>query len=156
MFGARGTGKSTLLKELFNPKDVLWINLLDQRQEFELSSNPDSILEKWAAQKPSWIIIDEVQKIPRLLDVAHRGIEDHKIKFALTGSSARKLKRGSANLLAGRAASYTLSPFSALELGKKFDLSQALSTGMLPRLWTELDNNEDRIRALYSYVDTYL
>jgi uncharacterized protein len=156
LFGPRGSGKSTLLKSLFDDQEALWINLLDQKLEFELSQDPDALLERWGATKPKWIVIDEVQKIPRLLDVAHRGIEDHKIRFALSGSSARKLKSGGANLLADRAASYLLSPFSALELGDRFNLSAALETGLLPRLWTELTEKEDRVRALYAYVQTYL
>ncbi len=156
LFGPRGSGKSTLLKSLFKPNEALWFNLLDQREEFELSSNPDAILDKWSALKSKWIVIDEVQKIPRILDVVHRGIEDHKIRFALSGSSARKLKRGGANLLAGRAASYAMSPFTALELGKKFDLQKALTIGLLPRLWTDLTDQADQARSLYAYVQTYL
>lgn len=156
LFGPRGSGKSTLLKDIFSGEETLWVNLLDQREEFELSSDPDSLLSRWAARKPKWIVIDEVQKIPSLLDVAHRGIEDHKIRFALTGSSARKLKRGSANLLAGRAVSYSLAPFSALELAEAFDLERALSIGLLPRLWSELSGKDDQVRALYAYIQTYL
>jgi uncharacterized protein len=156
LFGPRGSGKSTLVETLFQPDEMLRINLLDQKLEFQLSQDPDSLLELWAEKKQKWVLIDEVQKIPRLLDVAHRGIEEHKIRFALTGSSARKLKRGGANLLAGRAASYTLSPFSAVELGGAFDLDRALATGLLPRLWSEVPEHADRVRALYSYVQTYL
>jgi len=156
LFGPRGSGKSTLLNNLFRNESVLWIDLLEQRQEFELSQSPDSLLERWAALKQKWIVIDEIQKIPRLLDVVHRGIESHRIKFALTGSSARKLKRGGANLLAGRAASYSLSPFSSIELGKAFRLTEALSTGLLPRFWNEKLTAADRVRSLYSYVQSYL
>ncbi len=156
LFGPRGSGKSTLIRSLFSETKVLWIDLLNQQQEFELATDPDLLLIKWAADKPKWVVIDEVQKIPRLLDVAHRGIEEHKIRFALTGSSSRKLKRGGANLLADRAASYALSPFCSLELGSQFDLKKALATGLLPRLWTELPDEKDRVRALYGYVQTYL
>jgi uncharacterized protein len=156
IFGPRGCGTSTLLRSQFSEKEALWVNLLDQKQEFQLNSNPDLLLELWKGQRKKWIVIDEIQKIPRLLDVAHRGIEEHKIRFALTGSSSRKLKRDGANLLADRAATYSLSTFSSLELGEKFKLSQALSTGLLPRQWTELEHQSDRARALYSYVQTYL
>lgn len=156
LLGPRGSGKSTILRTHFKNEDPLWIDLLDQRMEFELSNTPDSLIERWAARKPKWIVIDEVQKIPRLLDVAHRLIEERRVRFALTGSSARKLKRGGANLLAGRAASYVLSPFSALELGEQFRLNQALTTGLLPRFWDQLTTDEDRVRSLYSYVQTYL
>jgi len=156
LFGPRGSGKSTTLSQLFRNETALWIDLLEQKLEFDLAQNPDSLLEKWAAHRKPWIVIDEVQKIPRLLDVVHRGIEKHKIKFALTGSSSRKLKRGGANLLGGRAASFQLSPFSALELGSAFDLAPALSTGLLPRFWNEHLSEKDRVRALYAYVQTYL
>ena len=156
LFGPRGSGKSTLLRNTFSKEKTLWIDLLDQRQEFELSSNPDSLLELWSVDEPKWVVIDEVQKIPRLLDVVHKGIETHRIKFALTGSSARKLKRGGANLLAGRAASYSLSPFSALELGDSFRLDQALATGLLPRFWGQDVSDKDRVRSLYAYIATYL
>ncbi len=156
LFGPRGSGKSTLLKQLFEKENPLWIDLLDQRREFELASDPEFLLELWSSQKPKWIVIDEIQKNPRLLDVVHRSIETHNIHFALTGSSARKLKRDSANLLAGRAASYTLSPFSALELNDAFDLQQALTTGLLPRFWDQEILEADRVRALYAYVQTYL
>ena len=156
LFGPRGSGKSTLLKELFQHEDVLWIDLLNQQKEFELNLNPDQLLNFWKVKKQKWVVIDEVQKIPRLLDVVHRAIEEHRIRFALTGSSARKLKRGGANLLAGRAASYSLSPFSALELGDHFLLEQALTTGLLPRFWNQELTDADRVRSLYAYVQTYL
>ncbi len=156
LFGPRGCGKSTLLQQLFKKENPLWIDLLEQRVEFELIQNPDSLLDLWKVNKPKWIVIDEIQKIPNLLDVVHRIIEKHHVRFALTGSSARKLKRGGANLLAGRAASYELAPFSSFELKDQFHLQQALSTGLLPRLWTELREEADRVRSLYSYVQTYL
>lgn len=157
MFGPRGSGKSTLLREHFLSVNPLWIDLLDQQLEFELSQNPDVLLDKWADKKQKWIVIDEVQKIPRLLDVVHRGMETHKIRFALTGSNSRKLKRGSANLLGGRASSFFLSPFSALELGGKFNLQQGLAFGLFPRFWSGEDYPErERIRSLYSYIQTYL
>lgn len=158
LFGPRGSGKSTLLKSVFANQDALWINLLDQKMEFTLANNPDHLLDLWKLKKNKWIIIDEVQKIPRLLDVVHRGIEDHKIKFALTGSSSRKLKRGSANMLANRASSFLISPFSALELDQNFDLQKGLSYGLLPKFWddTESLNSKEISRSLYSYVQTYL
>jgi predicted AAA+ superfamily ATPase len=156
LFGPRGCGKSTLIKNHFKNKDHLWINLLDQKLDLELNNNPDGILEMWSSKKTDWIVIDEVQKIPKLLDVVHRGIEDYKIKFALTGSSARKLKRGRANLLAGRAASLLLSPFSALEIQKEFELTKALKFGLLPQYWSEGLGTKEITRSLYSYVQTYL
>jgi len=110
---------------------------------------------KGSEQGERWIIIDEVQKIPQILDVVHVGIQRHKIKFALTGSSARKLKRGSANLLAARALSYRMHPMTYRELGERFDLENYLHWGGLPNL-LELEKNEDRRKFLNTYVDTYL
>lgn len=157
LFGPRGSGKSTLLEEHFKREKPLWLDLLDQRLEFELSQDPDALLRRWAAQKTPWVVIDEVQKIPRLLDVVHQGIEKHRIKFALTGSSSRKLKRGGANLLGGRAAAFFLSPFSSVELGELFRLEDALAFGLLPRFWgSENLDGAEKTRALYSYVQTYL
>lgn len=158
LFGPRGSGKSTLIRDTFKGQKVLWIDLLDQRLEFELSQNPDLLLQLWASEKFPWVVIDEVQKIPRLLDVVHKGIETHRIKFALTGSSSRKLKKGGANLLAGRAAAYFLAPFSAFELQDRFDLNEALALGLLPRFWSDQENlaTQDKVRALYAYIQTYL
>jgi predicted AAA+ superfamily ATPase len=156
LFGPRGSGKSTLLREHFKDKKVTWINLLEKNLDLRLSQNPDALLELWALNKTPWVVIDEVQKIPAILDVVHRGIEDYRIKFALTGSSARKLKRGGANLLAGRAYEQKLLPFSALELGKTFNLSKALQFGLMPRIWSEKLTDADNINFLFSYINTYL
>ncbi len=157
LFGPRGSGKSTLLKNQFSKSEVLWIDLLSQRTEFELSQDPDHLLDIWKIKKPKWIIIDEVQKIPRLLDVVHRGIEEHKIHFALTGSSARKLKRGGANLLAGRAIEKQVFPFCSFELAEQFDLHKSLEIGLLPKLWDETNlSKNDQTDFLFSYVNTYL
>lgn len=157
LFGPRGSGKSTLLKSYFSQDTPLWVDLLDQKLEFQLAQNPDSLLDLWKVKKNKWVVIDEVQKIPRLLDVVHQGIENHKIRFALTGSSSRKLKRGSANLLGGRAASFSLAPFSAFELGSDFDLKKALALGLLPKFWSrDKLSPQDIERSLYSYVQTYL
>jgi predicted AAA+ superfamily ATPase len=106
-------------------------------------------------QVPEWVIIDEVQKIPKLLDIVHLEIERRNTKFALTGSSARKLKRGAANLLAGRAFVYQLYPFTHLELGDAFDLALALQWGALPRILS-CSSDEDRTLFLESYVESYL
>lgn len=156
LFGPRGSGKSTLLKSHFQNQKVTWINLLEQSLDLRLSQNPDHLLEIWSKEKLPWVVIDEVQKVPALLDVVHRGIEDYKIKFALTGSSARKLKRGGANLLAGRAVDRQLQPFSAIELGSAFDLPKALQYGLLPKLWDQDFSQKDSADFLFSYVNTYL
>ena len=106
-------------------------------------------------QKPEWIIIDEIQKNPKLLDVAHKLIFETKIKFALTGSSARKLKRDSANLLAGRAFSFYLHPLSFLELKNDFKLDDVLSFGSLPEIF-HFETEIDKKRYLLSYIQTYI
>src|SRR5690606_32882412 len=105
LFGARATGKTALLRAEFGGPDTLWLDLLDPRIEARLSEKPGEISELIEAHrgKLAWVVIDEVQKAPKLLDVVHQEIEACKIKFALTGSSARNLKKGGANLLAGRA-----------------------------------------------------
>lgn len=159
LFGARGTGKTTWLKETFNAKNTLWFDLLDAKTDLELKRDPDLILKRWKAlvEKPKYIIIDEIQKNSSLLDVVHKGIEDHKIKFILTGSSARKLKRGASNLLAGRAFEFHVFPFSFFELKEHFNLQMSLQYGLLPKLFSpEAVSSQDKERFLYSYISTYL
>lgn len=115
LFGARNTGKSTLLKKIFDKESSLWIDLLDPTEEERYSLNPSLLYsEILALENKKYIIIDEIQKIPKLLDVVHRLIESTDKIFILTGSSARKLKYGGANLLAGRAFVYNLHPFTIL------------------------------------------
>lgn len=102
-------------------------------------------------------MIDEIQKLPQLLDVVHLGIEEHKIKFALIGSSARKLRKSGTNLLAGRAILKNLFPFSALELEESFSMEKALKFGLLPKIWSEQKISESDITDyLYAYVNVYL
>ena len=158
LFGPRGVGKSTWLKKHFPPaSQTLWVDLLNQRSELQLRFNPDLLINLWqGAGQPKLIVIDEVQKIPELLNVAHFMIEEYKVRFILTGSSARKLKRGGANLLGSRAAEKNLYPFSALELGSKFDLKKSLKFGLLPRIYLENLNDGDRTDLLYGYISTYL
>ena len=130
LFGPRGSGKSTLLKLHFGikgdrvlkgPKNTLWIDLLSAETHYKLAQEPDRLLDMWRVHKPKWIVIDEIQKNPALLDTVHKMLEEQNICFALSGSSARKLKRGQANLLAGRALAFHLSPFSFLEIEEHFD-----------------------------------
>lgn len=154
LFGPRGTGKSTLLEQWSQKHSHELYDMLDPSTEMSLGRNPELILENWLAKKTDWIILDEIQKNPKLLDVVQKGISKYKIKFALTGSSARKLRRGSANLLGGRASEFRLHPFTYIELGHKFNLLQILSWGSLPEV-ISLDVIEKN-RALYSYVSTYL
>lgn len=156
LFGARGTGKSTFLRHHFEGKDALWVDLLLPEEEDRYARNPGLLAEQVAArpQPDGWVVIDEVQKVPKLLDVVHALIESHGTRFALTGSSARKLKRGSVNLLAGRAFVYHLFPFTVEELDSHFHLSSALSCGTLPGL-LDLDE-KDRAEFLRAYALTYL
>jgi len=151
LFGPRGTGKSFLIREQLRSQAVV-IDLLRSELFLRLSSAPAQLEEIiLAAGKPAIVVIDEVQKIPLLLDEVHRLIEERSLRFLLTGSSARKLKRGQANLLAGRAAQADLFPFSWKELGK-FDLQRYLRFGGLPRVYLSEEPDEE----LDDYVRTYL
>ena len=157
LFGSRGTGKTRLLKELFSKTSALWVDLLDPNQEYEFNRRPELLRQRISEleSEPEWVIVDEVQRAPKLLDIAHQLIESTKIKFALTGSSARKLRRGGANLLAGRAFVYHLFPFTWTELGSEFSLDETLLWGALPKTLA-LKTDEERELFLSSYVDTYL
>ncbi len=157
LFGPRGTGKSTLIKERYFSgarKSVLYMDLLDPSVEDFYRRAPEDLYNQALASKYKWIIIDEVQKLPKLLDIAHKLIEERGIKFVLSGSSARKLKRGGSNLLAGRAFVFNLYPFTHVELGNDFNLTQALTYGTMPRLLS-LKNNEKH-EYLNAYSLTYL
>ena len=149
-FGARGTGKSFLIRETLSDKAFL-IDLLKSELFLRLSENP-ALLEGMIAQSnKKHIVIDEVQKLPILLDEAHRLIEEKKYHFLLTGSSARKLKRGKANLLAGRARLEHLYPLVTHEI-EKFSLSSYLLWGGLPIIQEAIDKRE----FLNSYIETYI
>lgn len=159
MFGARGTGKSSLLKEFFPPakSNVFWVDLLDDVLYQELLAHPGRFVEMIPREfkKGSWVVADEIQRLPGLLNYVHKLIEERNISFALTGSSARKLKRGGANLLAGRAFLNSLHPLTHRELGKDFDLDFALNWGSLPRVFS-LKGNDEKKEYLKSYVATYM
>lgn len=157
LFGARGTGKSTLLKTLESQPHTFFIDLLNPATERRFSKSPESLIQivHELPDETTTVIIDEVQKVPALLDVVHSLIEEKQKRFILTGSSARKLKYGGANLLAGRAFVYNLYPLSAFEIGDRFNLNEALLFGLLPRLF-ELTTNEDKIEFLSAYAHTYL
>ena len=151
LFGPRQTGKTTFLKVRF--KDAFWINLLDDSTFQKLLREPSLLVEIIRARPlDQWIVIDEVQKIPELLNLVHLLIEERKQKFILTGSSARKLKRQGVNLLAGRAIDKKFHPLSAEELGSAFDLKEALLFGQLPSLLMADSKRE----ALNAYVGMYL
>jgi uncharacterized protein len=150
LFGPRGVGKTTWLKSTFTKSK--YINLLKAETFTTLLANPSRLSEHIPHNFSDWIIIDEVQKIPALLDEVHRLIEEKKYKFILTGSSARKLKNKNVNLLAGRALKYNMYPLTHLELGKNFSFSQAIKYGSMPMIFSE----EDKLRYLQTYVMTYL
>ena len=157
LFGARGTGKTTYIRDAFTPDASLYLDLLDPEVE-DLYRRTPSRLEQQVGALPDsvqWILIDEVQRAPRLLDVAHRLIETTGKHFVLTGSSARKLRRGASNLLAGRAFVHNLYPLTVPELRDAFDLDDALCWGTLPRVYS-LDTDEDRRAYLRAYALTYL
>ena len=159
LFGARGTGKSTLAESTFPKAKVLYINLLDALEEDKFASNPTALINEVDALPESikYVIIDEIQKLPKLLDSVHLLIEKYKYKkyFILTGSSARKLKMAGVNLLAGRAFVYKLFPFSYLELEQSFNFSDALRWGMLPEI-QQINSDDDKMRFLQAYAQTYL
>lgn len=157
LFGARGTGKSTFLKEYFNHSATLWIDLLDPEQEDRYARNPSELSQQIAADQQywEWVVIDEVQKVPKLLDIVHSTVEKVNLRFALTGSSARRLKKDTVNLLAGRAFVYNLFPLTHRELGPSFDLDRALRYGTLPTLlWMKTE--EEYQAYLRAYSLTYL
>ncbi|MBL7171179.1 MAG: ATP-binding protein [Candidatus Omnitrophica bacterium] len=150
LFGPRGTGKTTWVKSTF--KQAVYIDLLEAELFNDLLANPQRLENFIPKNFSDWVIIDEVQKIPQLLDEVHRLIEKYKYKFILTGSSARKLRREGPNLLGGRALTYWLHPFTVMELGEDFNLGHSLKFGQLPCTYTEADPKA----YLESYVKTYL
>lgn len=151
LFGPRGTGKSTLLQQNFS--DALWIDLLQPENLRIYGSYPERLREIVLATDKKDIIIDEVQRLPELLGIVHSLIEQKKnLRFILTGSSARKLKRTGVNLLAGRAIVRHLHPFMASELGDKFALDNALKLGLLPIVY----GSKEPIDTLAAYAGLYL
>jgi len=152
LFGPRGTGKSTWLRHVL--PDALYLDLLDSSLNMELSREPNR-LGAMAAGLPAnaWIVLDEIQKIPALLDEVHRLTESNGRRFALCGSSARKLRRGGVNLLAGRAITLNMESFSAVEMGRSFDLPSALAWGTLPVVTRQTSHAPDILSA---YLDTHL
>lgn len=152
LFGPRQTGKTSLLKTLF-PESPFY-NLLLSDVYFRLSQRPQVIREEVEALAVDYrrpVIIDEIQKLPILLDEVHNLIEDKKLHFILTGSSARKLKHGSANLLGGRAWTRHLFPLVSAEI-PNYDLMRILNYGALPSIYLSENPEED----LAAYVGNYL
>jgi predicted AAA+ superfamily ATPase len=153
LFGPRGTGKTLWLKTKY--PDAIYIDLLDSSIALRLTAQPGRIVEFIPPEYTGTVIVDEVQKIPELLDEIHKLIESTPIQFILTGSSPRKLRKPGTNLLAGRALTRSSFPLTAVELGKTFDLEKMLKYGHLPTLYDDRKNfiPED---YLSSYVQTYL
>ena len=150
LFGPRGTGKTTWVKSSF--PEAIYLDLLEAELYNDLLAHPQRLENFIPKDFSDWVIIDEIQKVPELLNEIHRLIETYKYKFILTGSSARKLRERGHNLLAGRALSYSFYPLTAIELGKDFDLKHSLRYGCLPCVYTEKTPKE----YLESYVKTYL
>jgi predicted AAA+ superfamily ATPase len=152
LFGPRGTGKSTYLKKHF--KNPILIDLLKPDVFRYYKAFPERLREILIANpEKKVVIIDEIQKVPELLDVVHSCIEEKKqIQFILTGSSSRKLKRKGVNLLAGRAILKHFHPFMASELKEKFSLNLALERGLLPLVW----GSEAPKKVLKTYASLYL
>lgn len=150
LWGPRQTGKSTLLKASY--PDALWIDLLQSDVYRRYLQNPERLREELAAKPVQQVVIDEVQKVPALLDEVHWLLENTDTHFALCGSSARKVRHGAANLLGGRALRLELHGLTAGELGNEFDLERLLNHGYLPRIYTA--QKPDRL--LDAYVSDYL
>jgi len=156
LFGARNTGKSTFIKALYE-SSCLYIDLLNKKTEAQFARNPDDLFDIVMAleRSISHVVVDEIQKIPELLDVVHRLMGETDKCFVMTGSSARKLRQGGANLLAGRAFVYHMYPLSHVELGDRFKLDEVLQWGSLPEIY-KFEDVENKSEFLYAYAHTYL
>ena len=150
LFGPRSTGKSTWLKVVM--PNALFIDLLDSETFTTLLAQPRRLDGLIPMGWRDWVVIDEVQKVPALLDEVHRLIESRRLRFVLTGSSARKLRHGGSNLLGGRAHLREMHPLTAVELGADFSLGHSLRYGQLPLAYVD----PDPAAFLKSYVSTYL
>ena len=157
LFGPRGVGKSTLLNAYFKSSETLFIDLLDLSlmDSLLLDISRFEALINSQEHRNKRVVIDEIQKLPRLLDIVHSQIHKSKRQFVLTGSSARRLKQQGTNLLAGRAWTFNLYPFTMEELGSQFDLKRALEFGCLPEAYLGKDFFETK-EYLSAYVGTYL
>ena len=151
LLGMRGVGKSTWVRQAL--PEARRFDLLDAALFTDLLADPALFGRLASSAEPGdWIVVDEVQRIPDLLNEVHRLISERGVRFALLGSSARKLKTAGTNLLAGRALRKTMHPLTAAELGDDFDLDEALRFGTMPLTWTA----PDRRAVLESYAELYL
>jgi predicted AAA+ superfamily ATPase len=151
LFGPRGVGKSTWSREQFSQAHR--IDLLDERRYQDFLADPRIFADELRAlRRGSWVVVDEVQRLPGLLNEVHRFIEERALRFVLLGSSARKLKTSGTNLLAGRALWKVMFPLLPEELGDEFDLDSVLRFGSIPLIWKA----RSRRQTLESYVRLYL
>lgn len=151
LFGVRGVGKSTWVRQYL--PEAHRFDLLDEALHQSLLAEPALFgAELRRLARGSWVVVDEVQRVPALLNEVHRAIEELGLRFALLGSSARKLKAAGTNLLAGRAVWKTLYPFVPAELGEAFDLAATLRSGAIPLVWA----SPDPTATLQAYVQLYL
>ena len=150
LFGPRGTGKTVWVRDRF--RDAIYLDLLESETYTELLASPGRLERRVPPDFRGWVVLDEVQRIPEILDEVHRLIERRGLRFALTGSSARKLRRRGVNLLAGRALTLGMHPLTCRELGREFRARHSLQFGNLPSVYVERDPKG----FLQSYVKTYL
>lgn len=150
LWGPRQVGKSSLLRQTY-PTAVV-INLLKSEEFAAYQSSPQLLRERALQNKWTFVIIDEIQKVPHLLDEVHYLIEEHQMVFALCGSSARKVRANHANLLGGRALRYELMGLTSFELGEEFNLQSVLNRGYIPSIY----DSEDHSQLLRSYCADYL
>lgn len=153
LFGPRGTGKTTWLRHAL--PDALWFDLLRTQTFLHLSQAPEGFRQQVLARRGGWVVVDEVQRLPSLLDEVHTLLTEHgrRYRFAMSGSSARKLKRLDVNLLAGRAINRQFFPLTAAELNFDLDMDRVLRFGLLPEVHSDPDYAVDILDA---YVTNYL
>lgn len=150
LFGPRGTGKTSWLKVTF--PNAIYLDLLESKLYLALKADPQRLENLISPNFKDWVILDEVQRIPELLNEVHRLIENKHYKFILTGSSARSLRKKGVNLLAGRALTCKMYPLTCQELGKDFSMQHSLLFGHLPSTFSEAEPE----KYLQAYVETYL
>ncbi|PIS22288.1 ATPase [candidate division WWE3 bacterium CG08_land_8_20_14_0_20_41_10] len=150
LFGPRGTGKTTWVKKSYPA--AVYLDLLESELFNSLLANPQRLENYIPKDFSDFVIIDEIQKVPKLLNEVHRLIENNRTKFILTGSSPRKLRKKGENLLGGRALTHYMYPLTAVELGEDFDLAKSVNFGQLPSAYLDVDPK----KYLEGYVKTYL
>ncbi len=151
LLGPRGTGKSTWIKHHF--PNAITYDLLNTSEVIRFSRQPSLLYDETIHLPPeTTVVIDEIQKVPSLLNEVHRIIEEKNLFFILSGSSARKLRKSSVNLLAGRAITFYFFPFVSKEVGFDFDIKKQITYGMLPLSFL----SEKPMRFLKTYAETYL